>query len=61
MIVLSDEFYSEITSHPIPTDLEAIRVLAGAPAVLDLFKCGCLIAAILPEPKNKFRSSVSMV
>ena len=37
VIVLSDEFYSEITSHPIPTDLEAIRVLAGAPAVLDLF------------------------
>ena len=36
-IVLSDDFYNEITSHPIPTDLEAVRVLAGAPAVLDLF------------------------
>jgi hypothetical protein len=36
-VVLSDDFYSEITSHPIPTDLEAVRVLAGAPAVLDLF------------------------
>lgn len=37
VIVLSDEFYREITSHPIPTDLEAVKVLAGAPAVLDLF------------------------
>jgi hypothetical protein len=36
-IVLSDEFYREITSHPIPADLEAVKVLAGAPAVLDLF------------------------
>jgi hypothetical protein len=32
-----DEFYGEITSHPIPTDLEAVKVLAGAPAALDLF------------------------
>jgi hypothetical protein len=36
-VVLSDEFYSEIAAHPIPTDLEAVKVLAGAPAVLDLF------------------------
>ncbi|MFN9263355.1 MAG: replication protein RepA [Acidobacteriota bacterium] len=36
-ITLSDEFYSEIFSHPIPADLEAIRVLAAAPALLDLF------------------------
>jgi hypothetical protein len=36
-VVLSDEFYREITAHPIPTDLEAVKVLAGAPAVLDLF------------------------
>ncbi len=37
VIVLSDEFYREIMSHPIPADLEAVKVLAGAPAVLDLF------------------------
>ena len=36
-IVLSDEFYQEITSHPIPTDLEAVKVLAPAPAALDLY------------------------
>jgi hypothetical protein len=37
VIVLSDEFYGEIIAHPIPTNLEAVKVLAGAPAVLDLF------------------------
>src|SRR5262245_14597895 len=35
--MLSDEFFQEITSHPIPTDLDAVRVLAPSPAVLDLF------------------------
>jgi hypothetical protein len=37
IIVLSDEFYHEIVAHPIPTDLEAVKLLASAPAVLDLF------------------------
>ncbi|MBL0159783.1 MAG: replication initiator protein A [Bryobacterales bacterium] len=37
VIVLSDEFYSEMTAHPIPADMEAVKVLAAAPAVLDLF------------------------
>src|SRR5438270_10189118 len=37
VIVLSDEFYREIVAHPIPADLEAVKLLAGAPAVLDLF------------------------
>ena len=36
MVVLSDEFYQEIIDHPIPTDLEAVKVFASAPAVLDL-------------------------
>jgi len=35
--VPSDEFYQEVSAHPIPTDLEAVKVLAAAPAVLDLF------------------------
>jgi hypothetical protein len=35
--MLSDEFYREIMAHPIPADLEAVKVLAAAPAVLDLF------------------------
>ncbi len=37
IIVLSDEFYREITAHPIPADLDAVKALAGAPAVLDFF------------------------
>ena len=36
-IVLSDEFYREITSHPIPTDLDAAKALSSCPAALDLF------------------------
>lgn len=36
-ITLSDEFFSEISRHPIPADLDAIKLLAAAPALLDLF------------------------
>ena len=36
-MVLSDEFYNEVSSHPLPNDLEAVKVLAGSPAVLDLY------------------------
>jgi hypothetical protein len=36
-VTLSDEFYTEVAEHPIPSDLEAIKVLAAAPALLDLF------------------------
>jgi len=41
VIVLSEEFYQEVLAHPIPTDLEAVKVLSGAPAVLDLFMWLC--------------------
>jgi hypothetical protein len=37
VVVLSDEFYAEVMAHPIPTDMEAVKVLASAPGVLDLF------------------------
>jgi hypothetical protein len=37
VVVLSDEFYEEISQHPIPTDLEAVKALSDSPAVLDLF------------------------
>jgi hypothetical protein len=36
-IVLSEEFYTEINAHRIPTDLEAVKHLISSPAVLDLF------------------------
>jgi Plasmid encoded RepA protein len=41
IIVLSEEFYREVLTHPIPTDREAVKVLSGAPAVLDLFMWLC--------------------
>ncbi len=37
VVVLSDDFYSEVSAHPLPNDLEAIRLLAASPAVLDLY------------------------
>src|SRR5262249_29119151 len=37
VIVLTDEFYAEVMAHPIPTDIEAVKTFASAPAVLDLF------------------------
>lgn len=36
-VILSDEFYAEVAAHPIPTDLNAVQLLAASPAVLDLF------------------------
>ena len=36
-IVLSEEFFAEIMSHPIPTDMEAAKALSCSPAALDLF------------------------
>jgi hypothetical protein len=35
--VLSDEFYTEINAHRIPTDLDAVKLLVHSPAVLDVF------------------------
>jgi hypothetical protein len=37
IVVLSDEFYREIVDHPVPNDLEAVKLLVSAPAVLDLY------------------------
>jgi hypothetical protein len=37
VIVLSDDFYNEICAHPVPNDLEAVKLLASSPAVLDLY------------------------
>ena len=37
IIVLSDEFYTEIAAHPVPTDLEAVKLLTASPGLLDLF------------------------
>ena len=37
VVVLSDDFYQEILAHPVPNDLEAVKVLAASPAILDLY------------------------
>jgi hypothetical protein len=37
VVVLSDDFYEEILAHPVPNDLEAVKVLAASPAILDLY------------------------
>ncbi len=37
VIVLSDGFHQEVTAHPVPPELEAVKLLADTAAVLDLF------------------------
>ncbi len=37
VIALSDEFFEEVTAHPIPSDLNVIRLLAASPGALDLY------------------------
>ena len=37
VIVLTDDFYREVTEHPVPNDLDSVKVLASPPAVLDLY------------------------
>jgi hypothetical protein len=37
VIVLSEDFYREVTGHPVPNDLDSVKVLASDPAVLELY------------------------
>ena len=37
VVTLTDEFFAEVMAHPIPTDLEAVKILAASPGLLDLF------------------------
>ena len=36
-IVLSDEFYAEVLAHPIPVDIEVVKIFGSGPGALDLF------------------------
>ena len=56
MIVLSDEFYREITSHPIPTDLEAVKRWLGR-LRHSIFLCGCLTGVSSERAMRAFRYS----
>jgi hypothetical protein len=37
VIVLNNDFYREVVAHPVPHDLDAVKVLAASPAVLDFY------------------------
>jgi hypothetical protein len=37
VIILSEAFYAEINSHPIPVERQAVAALANAPGVLDFY------------------------
>ena len=60
VIVLTSEFYREVSAHPIPTDLQAAKALSCAPAALDSIP-GSRIAASSPRVKNGFRCLASSV
>lgn len=53
-IVLSDEFFREVTAHSIPTDLEAAKALSSSPAALDLFMCSPIVA-LQQKAKSEFQ------
>jgi hypothetical protein len=36
-VVLSDEFFAEVMAHPIPVDIEVVKIFGSAPGALDLF------------------------
>lgn len=36
-VTLSDDFYKEVVSDPIPADLDAVKSLSASPAALDFF------------------------
>jgi KDPG and KHG aldolase len=62
VIVLSDEFYREIVPHPIPADLEAVKVLAAAPAVWTYsFELAGAWVAFLPLVCNEGKGDHSAV
>ena len=50
VIVLSDEFYQELIAHPVPNDLEAVKVLAASATALDLFMASALAASGIESP-----------
>jgi hypothetical protein len=57
VIVLTDDFYREVTEHPVPNDLDSMKVLASIPAVWT-FTCGCRIDASKQRGRNPYPSSV---
>lgn len=50
-ITLSDEFFAEISGHPVPVDIEAIKVLAAL-SLLDLFMWLSYRCVVAKEPES---------
>lgn len=59
VIILSEAFYAEISSHPIPVEQRVVAALANAPGVLDFYmwlvwrswtiKAGCISIPLVAE------------
>jgi len=59
VVILSEAFYAEITSHPIPVERNVVVALANAPGVLDFYmwlawrswtiKVGCVSVPLIAE------------
>jgi hypothetical protein len=58
VVVLSEEFYKEISSHPIPADLEAAKALSASPAA-STCSCGSPIDASPPAGGSACHYSAS--
>ena len=61
MIVLSDEFYREILSHPIPTDLEAAKALSSSPRGSRSVHVALVSLLHAHGARSAFRSSATSV
>jgi hypothetical protein len=50
-IVLSHEFFKEVMSHPIPTDMEAAKALSFSPAA-PIYSCVALIPLFVAKGRE---------
>ena len=57
VIVLSDECYQEVVCHPVPTDLEAVKVFTSSPGLL-ICSCGSPTDALSQKGRRPFLCSV---
>src|SRR2546425_11675774 len=61
IIVLSEEFYKEVLAHPIPTDLEAVKVLSGLLQLSWTSSCGCAIGVLYRRGRKRSRCLANTV
>ena len=51
-ITLSEEFYQEVLRHPIPIDIEVVKLLRNKPVTLDLYMFFAYKAATVTRPTS---------